>query len=123
MEKFIKLYINITIVLFLIGCGNSSDGNKYNSNNSQEKSISIAGTYSGTDNVGMQSTISLYSNGSMVVNSSIGDGSPSYGRWSGSAGNVSLYINDPYGGEKLLGNAKATTNGLSINGGNFYSRQ
>lgn len=123
MKNFIKLFLNITIVLFLIGCGNNSDSNKYNSNNSQEVSISIAGTYSGIDNVGMQSTISLYSSGSMVINSSIGDGSPSYGRWSGSVENLSLYVNDPYGGENFLGTSKVTTNGLSINGGKFYSRK
>ena len=86
-------------------------------------SISIAGTYSGIDNVGMQSTISLYSSNSMVINSSIGDRSPSYGRWSGSVENLSLYVNDPYGGENFLGTSKVTTNGLSINGGKFYSRK
>ena len=123
MKNFIKLFFSITIVLFFLGCGNNSDSNKYNSNNSQKESISIAGTYSGIDNVGMQSTISLYSSGSMVINSSIGDGSPSYGRWSGSVENLSLYVNDSYGGENFLGTAKVTTNGLSINGGKFYSRK
>ena len=122
MKSFIKIFINIIIVFFLISCGNNTDNNKY-STNSKEESVSISGTYSGTDNVGMQSTISLYSNGSMIVNSSIGDGSPSYGRWSGSAGNLSLYVNDSYGGESFLGSAKVTTNGLSVNGGKFYGRK
>ena len=46
-------------------------------------SISIEGVYSGTDNVGMESTIMLRPGGRMIVQPSVGDGTPSRGRWSG----------------------------------------
>ena len=70
----------------------------------------------------------------MIVQPSVGDGTPSQGRWSGTSDNLSLYIetDQPYydnygnlrmGGDKLLGNAKITESGLQIIGGNFYSRQ
>jgi tetratricopeptide (TPR) repeat protein len=96
--------------------------------------IEIAGVYSGTDNVGMESTILLRIGGSMVVKSSIGDGTPSVGRWSGDAENLSLYIesDEPYydnygnlkmGGDQLLGRGRITKEGLQIIGGKFYRRQ
>jgi hypothetical protein len=83
----------------------------------------IAGTYTGEDNVGMESTIVLKSSGSLIVDSSVGDGSLDYGRWSGSAENVYLYHNDQYGNEELIGRAEITKEGLQIKGGKFYSRQ
>lgn len=100
----------------------------------QVTSISIEGVYSGTDNVGMESTIMLRPGGRMIVQPSVGDGTPSRGRWSGTTDNLSLYIEtdqpfyDSYGqlrmgGDQLLGSAKITESGLQIIGGNFYSRQ
>ena len=96
--------------------------------------VEISGTYSGTDNVGMESAIILRSGGSMVLNSSIGDGTPSVGEWSGDAENISLYIKseEPYydnygnlrmGGNQLLGRGRITQEGLQIIGGKFYQRQ
>lgn len=110
------------------------------SNSSEAKPIDeatnviIEGVYSGTDNVGMESTIMLRPGGRMIVQPSVGDGTPSRGRWSGTSDNLSLYIEteqpfyDSYGqlrmgGDQLLGNAKITESGLQIIGGNFYSRQ
>jgi len=141
-----KQSILITILFFtfstiIMSCGNGGQNTKTNSqsNELEEKTIEqpkveISGTYSGTDNVGMESTIILRSGGSMVVQSSIGDGTPSVGRWSGDAENLSLYIEseEPYydnygnlrmGGSQLLGRARITQEGLQIIGGKFYSRQ
>ena len=141
-----KQSILITILFFtsstiIMSCGNGGQNTKTNSqsNEVEEKTIEqpkveISGTYSGTDNVGMESTIILRSGGSMVVQSSIGDGTPSVGRWSGDAENLSLYIEseEPYydnygnlrmGGSQLLGRARITQEGLQIIGGKFYRRQ
>jgi hypothetical protein len=129
-----------------MSCGNGGQNTKSNSqsNEVEEKTIEppkieppkveISGTYSGTDNVGMESTILLRIGGSMVVKSSIGDGTPSVGRWSGDAENLSLYIelDEPYydnygnlkmGGDQLLGRGRITQEGLQIIGGKFYRRQ
>ena len=141
-----KQSILITILLFaflaiIISCGNGGQNTKSNSqsNEVEEKTIEqpkveISGTYSGTDNVGMESTIVLRNGGSMVVKSSIGDGTLSAGEWSGDAENISLYIKneEPYydnygnlrmGGNQLLGRGRITQEGLQIIGGKFYRRQ
>jgi len=83
----------------------------------------ISGTYTGADNVGMESTIVLKSSGTLIINSSVGDGSLDYGRWSGSAENVYLYHNDHNGNEELIGRGEISKDGLQIKGGKFYSRQ
>lgn len=85
--------------------------------------VEISGTYSGEDNVGMESTIVLKSSGTLIIDSSVGDGSLDYGRWTGSADNVYLYHNDLNGNEELIGRAEITDNGLKIKGGKFYSRR
>ena len=146
-----KQSILITILFFtfsaiITSCGNGGQNTKSNSqsNEVEEKTIEqpkieppkveISGTYSGTDNVGMESAIILRSGGSMVLNSSIGDGTPSVGEWSGDAENISLYIKseEPYydnygnlrmGGNQLLGRGRITQEGLQIIGGKFYQRQ
>jgi hypothetical protein len=146
-----KQTILFTILFFtfsaiIMSCGNGGQNTKSNSqsNEVEEKTIEppkieppkveISGTYSGTDNVGMESTILLRIGGSMVVKSSIGDGTPSVGRWSGDAENLSLYIesDEPYydnygnlkmGGDQLLGRGRITQEGLQIIGGKFYRRQ
>ena len=93
-----------------MSCVNGGQNTKSNSqsNEVEEKTIEqpkieppkveISGTYSGTDNVGIESTIVLRNGGSMVVKSSIGDGTLSAGEWSGDAENISLYIKneEPY---------------------------
>jgi hypothetical protein len=83
----------------------------------------ISGTYTGEDNVGMESTIVLKSSGTLIVDSSVGDGSLDYGRWTGSADNVYLYHKDQYGNEELIGRAEISKDGLQIKGGKFYNRQ
>lgn len=83
----------------------------------------IKGTYSGTDNMGLESTLILYSSGTLVIQASIGDGTPDYGNWTGTADNLSLYHKDAYGNDELIGKAEVTEAGLKIFGGNFYSRQ
>jgi hypothetical protein len=146
-----KQTILFTILFFtfsaiIMSCGNGGQNTKSNSqsNEVEEKTIEppkieppkveISGTYSGTDNVGMESTILLRIGGSMVVISSIGDGTPSVGRWSGDAENLSLYIesDEPFydnygnlkmGGDQLLGRGRITQEGLQIIGGKFYRRQ
>ena len=88
-----------------------------------KKEAQIAGTYSGTDNVGMESTIILRSGGTLIIQASVGDGTPDYGNWTGTAENLSLYHKDAFGNDELIGNAKVTDEGLRIIGGKFYSRQ
>ncbi len=83
----------------------------------------IAGTYSGTDNVGMESTIILRIGGMLIIQASVGDGTPDYGNWTGTADNLSLYHKDAFGNDELIGNAKVTDEGLRIIGGKFYRRQ
>ncbi len=115
----------------VISCGDNKKSNTSNQSNANENATQveekveaeIAGVYSGTDNVGMESTIMLESSGSLTIQPSVGDGTPSYGRWSGNADNVTLYIQNEMGGDQVLGNAKITDDGLRIMGGKFYSRQ
>ncbi len=83
----------------------------------------IAGVYSGTDNVGMESTIILRSGGTLIIQASVGDGTPDYGRWTGTADDLSLYHNDDFGNEQLIANAEISDEGLKIKGGRFYKRQ
>jgi hypothetical protein len=89
----------------------------------QRPTAEISGTYSGTDNVGMQSTIVLRRNGTLVVYASVGDGIPDNGWWTGTADNLSLYHKDYMGSDELIGRAEVTDAGLQIIGGKFYSRQ
>ena len=119
-------------LLILSSCGNSTKKNEVVSNSAatvnsddQEKlmKFEIAGVYSGIDNVGMESSIILRSGGTLIIKASVGDGTPDYGHWTGSADNLALYHNDAFGNEELIGNAKVTAEGLEIIGGKFYGRQ
>jgi hypothetical protein len=104
----------------------SNSGNSENNSSSQPvepKKVEISGTYSGTDNVGMESTIIIRSGGTLIIQASVGDGTPDYGNWTGTADNLSLYHKDAFGNDELIGNAKVTEEGLRIIGGKFYSRQ
>jgi len=74
----------------------------------------IAGIYSGIDNVGMESSIILSKDGSLIIKSSVGDGKPDYGTWTGTADNLSLFHKDIMGKNELIGNAKIDP---SINSG------
>lgn len=89
----------------------------------QRPTVEISGTYSGTDNVGMQSTIILRNGGTLVIHASVGDGTPNYGWWTGTADDLSLYQKDEFGNEQLIGRAEITDDGLQIKGGKFYRRQ
>jgi hypothetical protein len=140
-----------TFSAIIMSCENGEENTKSNfeSNEIEEKTIEqpkvneviieqpkveISGIYSGSDNVGMESTIILRNGGTMVVKASIGDGTPTVGEWTGDAENISLYINseEPYydnygnlrmGGNQLLGRGRITQEGLQIIGGKFYQRQ
>jgi hypothetical protein len=136
MKNIIKqlafaLYL-LTTTVFVACNGNSNNSNNANSgttiNNSssqkdQSKKIQISGTYSGIDNVGMESTIILRNGGTLIIQASVGDGTPDYGNWSGTADNLSLYHKDALGNDELIGNARVTEEGLRIIGGKFYARQ
>lgn len=89
----------------------------------QLPNVEIGGVYSGTDNVGMESTIVLRNNGTLIIQTSIGNGQPDYGWWKGSSDNLSLYHHDHLGNEQLISRAKVTNDGLQIIGGKFYPRQ
>jgi len=94
--------------------------------NSNELNIQICGKYVGTDNVGMQSSIEIKSNGTFISHSSVGDGRPSYGTWSGTSNNqnivyISLYQKDDLGNKNLLNRVSITREGLNMNG-NVWSR-
>lgn len=137
-NTFYVICSSIIYLLFSISCGNpvsdqSKTGSPYQDNtNTKETKIEeeesnnspeISGVYSGTDNVGMETTIILQRGGTMVVQPSVGDGTPAYGRWEGTHNELSLYINDEMGGEQLLGDARVTESGLQIIGGRLYARQ
>ena len=87
------------------------------------KNEKIIGIYSGLDNVGMKSTIILRGNGKLVIQASIGNGTPDYGWWLGNAENLLLYQKDHIGNDVLIGRARITPDGLQIIGGRFYRRQ
>ena len=98
-----------------------SKGSNGSSSHQEEtkKEAQITGTFSGTDNVGMESTIILRSGGTLIIQASVGDGTPDYGNWTGTAVNLSLYHKDAFGNDELIGNAKVTDEGLRIVGGKF----
>ncbi len=117
--------------LTLSSCGNNTrkdnalsvDAIEVSDNQEQSTKVEIVGLYSGTDNVGMESTIVLRSGGTLIIKASVGDGTPDYGHWTGTSDDLSLYHNDAMGNEELIGNAKVTPQGLEIIGGKFYNRQ
>lgn len=121
------------ILIFINSCENKSSKKSINESKSysrnslydkeNNKVIEITGTYSGTDNVGMESTIILNSGGTLIIQASVGDGTPDYGNWTGTAENLSLYHKDAFGNDELIGNARITEEGLRIVGGKFYHRQ
>lgn len=130
-----KQSILITILFFtfsaiIMSCGNGGQNTKSNSQSNEveektieQRKVEISGTYSGTDNVGMESTIILRSGGTLIIQASVGDGTPDYGNWTGTADDLSLYHKDAYGNDELIGRAEVTNDGLRIKGGKFYSRQ
>jgi hypothetical protein len=135
MKKYknilVLVIVYISTLLFIACNGSLNKGNSSNSNNSsgssstqqeQHKEVEISGTYSGTDNVGMKSTIILQNGGALIIKASVGDGSLDYGNWTGTADKLSLYHKDAFGNDELIGNAKVSEAGLSIIGGKFYAR-
>jgi hypothetical protein len=131
-KYFAVALISMSTMVFIACNSNSNKSNSSNSGNSESNSssqqiqpteVEITGTYSGTDNVGMKSTIILRSGGTLIIEASVGDGTPDYGNWTGTADNLSLYHKDAFGNDELIGNAKVTDEGLRIVGGKFYSRQ
>ena len=127
-----KSFIATAMILILLNsCENKFSNNneskssseKYSNDKETKNDIVITGTYSGTDNVGMESTISLVSGGTLIIQASVGDGTPDYGNWTGTAENLSLYHKDAFGNDELIGNARITEEGLRIIGGKFYHRQ
>jgi hypothetical protein len=131
-KHFALALISVSTIVFIACNSNSNKSNNTQSEGSDgsssqqeetKKEAQIAGTYSGIDNVGMESTIILRSGGSLIIQASVGDGTPDYGNWTGTADNLSLYHKDAFGNDELIGNAKVTDEGLRIVGGKFYSRQ
>jgi len=122
-----KTYAFLITAFFAVACStNSNSDQEYSSDSesaTEQEMVQVEGVYSGTDNVGMESTIVLRAGGSLAIQASVGDGTPSYGSWSGSADNVSLYQTDDFGNEQLIANARISSDGLQIIGGNFYARQ
>jgi hypothetical protein len=131
-KYFAVALISMSTMVFIACNSNSNKSNSSNSGNSESNSssqqvqpteVEITGTYSGTDNVGMESTIILRSGGTLIIEASVGDGTPDYGNWNGTADNLSLYHKDAFGNDELIGRAEVTNDGLRIKGGKFYSRQ
>ena len=131
-KHFALALISMSTIVFIACNSNSNKSNNTQSKGSDgssshqgvtKKEAQIAGTYSGTDNVGMESIIILRSGGTLIIQASVGDGTPDYGNWTGTADNLSLYHKDAFGNDELIGNAKVTDEGLRIVGGKFYSRQ
>lgn len=129
---YLKSYLHFSMFCFAVFYFMGGSGSQKNSETSirtgvnkveEVNKVEIAGVYSGTDNIGMESTIVLRSGGTLIIHASVGDGTPDYGRWTGSADNLSLYHKDVFGNDEFVGNAKVTKTGLRIKGGKFYSRQ
>jgi len=70
----------------------------------------------------MYSTNNLPSEETLIVQASVGDGTPDYGNWTGKAENLSLFHKDAFGSNELNGNAKVTDEGLRIIGDKFFRR-
>ena len=121
MKKLTLAFLG-TLLIFLVAT-NCVEPTTNTNNQSSQQSIQITGKYSGTDNVGMQSTIIIRSGGTLIIESSIGDGSSTYGKWTGTADNISLYLKDDFGNDEFIADAEVTKDGLRIKGGNFYRRQ
>lgn len=135
--KIFKNHLAIALISISTIVFSACNSNQNESNNTQSKSLNgspslqeetkkealIAGTYSGIDNVGMESTIYLQNDGTLVIQSSVGDGTLDYGNWTGTAEKLFLYHKDDFGKRELIGKAKITNEGLRIKGGKFYKRQ
>ena len=130
----IKEYMSVFLYLILISCENNSSKDRDivvdkkleipTTNVEVKKVPEIAGIYSGSDNLGMITTIILKSNGMLIIQASVGDGQPTYSRWSGSYDDLSLFNpKDDFGREQLIGNAEVSERGLQIIGAKFYTRQ
>jgi hypothetical protein len=130
----IKEYMSVFLYLILISCeNNSSKGRIIVVDKKLElpttkvevmKEPKIAGIYSGSDNLGMITTIILKPNGVLIIQASVGDGQPTYSRWSGNYDDLSLFNpKDDFGREQLIGNAEVSERGLQIIGAKFYTRQ
>ena len=118
----------IIVVSFLqIGCGNNSNKQKVDTETikpEEPKEAEISGEYSGLDNFEMPATFYLKSSGNLTYKSpSVNDGNPTYGRWTGTAKLITIYIDKDAGGELYIGDAKITEDGLQIIGAKFFSRQ
>lgn len=126
-------YTNLIIITStLISCGNNSSKNNAEDVLSNDTSVKvgqqikveeIAGVYSGTDNVGMESRIILNHGGTLIIHASVGDGTPDYGWWTGTADALSLYHKGQLGNDEFIGSATVSDMGLQIKGGKFYKRQ
>ena len=133
MKKMKKMKKHFTLALIsmasvgFVACNSNSQSESSDGSSSYQDETKIeaqiAGTYSGTDNVGMESSIILRSGGTLIIQASVGDGTPDYGNWTGTADNLSLYHKDAFGNDELIGNARVTDEGLRIIGGKFYRRQ
>ena len=130
----IKEYRSVLLYLTLISCENNLSNDKVSVVDEKlelsttkvevKKEPEIAGIYSGSDNLGMITTIILKPNGVLIIQASVGDGQPTYSRWSGNYDDLSLFNpKDDFGREQLIGNAEVSERGLQIIGAKFYTRQ
>lgn len=92
-----------------------------------EPEVEICGTFFGEDNVGMQSSIEILSNGTTISHPSVGDGKPAYGTWEGrsQSGNVvyiSLYQKDEMGRSQFINRIGITKDGVEMNGKIWHRR-
>ena len=114
-------------ILFTIGCGNNSNKQKVDTETIKlevPKEAEISGEYSGRNKFKLPATFSLNSSGNLKYKAKgLNDGNPSYGRWTGTAKLITIYIDKDAGGELYIGDAKITEDGLQIIGGKFFSRQ
>lgn len=129
MKIFPHILVFVLSNIVFISCGNKNAnqntiGQKnviQNKSNKEEikPHIDIAGVYTGRDNLDMESTIIIQDNGTLITQSSIGDGTPDVGTWVGTAENLKLYTST----HQLIASAEISTYGLKIKGGKFYTRK
>jgi len=98
MAKIISLFAFATFPILFNSCENISNKSSTSESKSSpetpsdqqeiKKVTQIAGKFSGIYNVGMEPTIILRSGGSLIIHASVGDGTPDYGYWTGTAENL-----------------------------------
>jgi len=114
-----KIVISV-FILWLIGSESSS---KKSSSTSSYQEVSFVGKYVGNNNYGLESIISVRSNGKYTM---ICRDMDSYidGQWKKeSSSRIAFYADNGFGGMDKTLSARISSTGLQVDGGNFFRRK